>query len=190
LKRKEVMTNNTGRNTMTQLKLTKPIKSFVAGMKLETLDDLIELKVKMRTALETITYEESIVGEIRRIMWKRTAHQILEDGYIYSKDSCTDIVILFMALCKALGLKTFFVKVRKKNGAPEMHSIAEIRLPKPYGWYLFDLAYDNPPEKGRMTPGSVYRGWEFWKKGRDSWDLGLWKYGDRYKIFRRNKTAA
>jgi hypothetical protein len=184
------MTNKTGRNTITQLKITKPIKSFVAGMKLETLDDLIELKIKMRTALNTIPYEESIVGEIRRIMWKRTAHQILEDGYIYSKDSCTDIVILFMALCKALGLKTYFVKVRKKNGEPEMHSIAEIQLPKPYGWYLFDLAYDNPPEKGRMTPGSVYRGWEFWKKGRDSWDLGLWKYGDRYKIFRRNRKTA
>jgi len=184
------MKNKSGRNAVTQLKATKLIKSFVAGMKLETLDDLIALKVKMRSVLNTIPYEESIVPQIRKIMWRRTAHQILEDGYIYSRDSCTDIVILFMALCKSLGRETRFVKVRKHNGDPEMHSIAEIRLPKPYGWYIFDLAYDNPPEKGRMTPGSVYRGWELWRKGRDSWDLGLWKYRDRHKIFARPSSAS
>jgi transglutaminase-like putative cysteine protease len=141
--------------------------------------DLVDLKIKMRQALRIIPYDSTTAEDEKRLRWTRSSAKIFEDGFVFSKYSCTDLVILFMGLCQALNLQTRFVKGIR--GFPEMHSIAEIKLPD--GWYIYDLADNNYPEKGEIKPHVIYRGWYLWKKGRDSWDLDLCVYDDMYKLW-------
>lgn len=111
------------------------------------------------------------------IRWKRTAGEILRDGYVYSGRACTDLVVLFISLCKALGLETRFVKV--KNGEA-VHSIAEIKLTD--GWYIFDISRTGVPIKGEITADRPHQDWQLWGKGRDAWDLGLTDFDSITKI--------
>lgn len=81
-------------------------------------------------------------------------------------------------MCKALGLETNFVKVKKEQ---RVHSIAEVKLDD--GWYIFDVstAY-SVPVKGVITQDATFQGWKLWKKGRDAWDFGLTEFESITKI--------
>ena len=173
------MNDTNGPPAESQIKPGEKIRSFVNGTEIKGPGDLVDLKVRMRRALRIVPYDGTTAQQERDLRWTRSAAQIFEDGFIFSKYACTDLVILFMGLCTALGLRTRFVKVKKD--CPEMHSIAEVMLNGE--WYIYDLADNNYPEKGEVMSHMIYRGWHLWKRGRDSWDLGLCKYEDMLKLW-------
>lgn len=173
------MNETSGLPGRSQIEPSEKMRIFVSGTKIETPANLVDLKIRMRYALRIIPYDDSTMEYEKDLRWTRSAAKILDDAFVFSRYSCTDLVILFMGLCNALGIRTRFVKVKKAY--PEMHSIAEIELPD--GWYIYDLADNNYPEKGEIRRGVIYRGWYLWKKGRDSWDLELCKYEDMHKLW-------
>ncbi len=152
--------------------LVEPIKGPITPNKLLRLRDLMYSKIIVRPYNETVKEAEKL------IRWKRTAVEILVDAYVYDGKACTDLVVLFIALCRALDLETNFVKVKKEN---MVHSIAEVKLGN--NWYIFDVSNKkSTPAKGSITNKNPYQGWQLWKKGRDAWDLGLSDFEDIEKI--------
>jgi transglutaminase-like putative cysteine protease len=132
----------------------------------------------MYSRLVVRPYDSSAQESEKLIRWKRTAAEILQDGYVYSGKACTDLTVLFIALCRALNLETNFVKLKKEN---KVHSVAEVKLAS--GWYIFDVAdRTSQPVPGIITAEQPYQGWQLWQKGRDAWDLGLSSWGDIKKI--------
>lgn len=130
---------------------------------------LIAIKDRMYSKIQVRPYDNSSQEHEKTIRWKRTATEIVTDGYVYDGKSCTDLVVVFLALCNSLGLQTRFVKLKKEA---MVHSIAEVKLDD--GWYIFDVSRKtNTPIKGEVTPTNSYADWHLWKKGRDAWDLGL-----------------
>jgi Transglutaminase-like superfamily len=153
-----------------QIEITEKINAAIVGIKKPvTPDKLVEIKKYIYANLEFRPYNDETKNAEAAIRWKRTAGQVLEDGYVYSGKACTDIVILFLACCRALGLEVRFVKVKNNK---TVHSLAEVKLND--GWYIYNVASkDDQPEKGEMVADNPYKGWQLWKKGRDAWDLGL-----------------
>ncbi|PIT95262.1 hypothetical protein COT98_00490 [Candidatus Falkowbacteria bacterium CG10_big_fil_rev_8_21_14_0_10_39_9] len=161
-----------------QIEPTVEIKELVKDVKSPiTFDSLIQIRDLMYVKIIFRPYDDSTREQEKAIRWKRTAGEILRDGYVYSEKACTDLTVLYIALCQALGLETSFVKV--KNGE-RVHSIAEIKLDD--GWYIFDIFRKNIPVKGLITPDAPFAGWQLWQKGRDAWDIGLTSFDDINKI--------
>ncbi|MFA5130887.1 MAG: transglutaminase domain-containing protein [Patescibacteria group bacterium] len=161
-----------------QIETTIVIKDLVRDIKSPlTIDSLVRIRDLMYSKIEIRPYDNTTKEYEKEIRWKRTASEILEDAYVYSGKACTDLTILFIALCKALGLKTNFVKVMNDKS---VHSVAEIKLND--GWYIFDVAMKSIPVKGSITNKKPYGEWILWKKGRDAWDLGLTEFESISKI--------
>lgn len=162
-----------------QIETSEILKDFVSGTRKSiTVESLVEIRDKIYACIAIRPYNETTKEHEQSIRWKRTASQILEDGYVYQGKSCTDLSVLFIALCKILGLETRFVKLKKDT---KTHSIVEIKLDD--GWYVFDISNQtNIPQKGEVTEIAPYKGWMLWKKGRDAWDLNLVDFGSICKI--------
>lgn len=164
-----------------QIETTKEIKDIVRGIKHPiTPNVLIEIRDLMYSNITMRPYDDTSKKREKIIRWKRTATEILKDGYVYAGKACTDLTVLYVALCKALGLETNFVKVKKDK---MVHSVAEIKLGN--DWYIFDVSnVKNVPIKGMITKDLPYKDWQLWKKGRDAWDLGLKDFESISKIKR------
>lgn len=122
-------------------------------------------------------YNDSTKEHEKAIRWRRTADEIIKDAYVYSGKACTDLTVLFIALCKALSLETNFVKITNEKKA---RSVAGVKLSD--GWYIFDVSRKNIPFKVLITGSNPYEGWKLWKKSRDAWDLGLVDFESISKI--------
>jgi len=146
-----------------------------------TTEDLVSLRNKMFSSLTFRTYDDSTKEEEKKIRWKRTGAQVLEDSYVYRGKACTDLVVAFLTLARAGGVKgTRFVKLKDEK-AGKIHSVAEIELED--GWYIFDVdSTTSVPEKGEIREGVPWDGFFLWKKGRDAWDLGLTEYDTQSKV--------
>lgn len=141
-------------------------------------EDLKKLRELVDGVLERKPYTEETKEAEHKIRWRRTAEQILTDGYVYKGKSCTDRVIVFLAVCKELGLEGRFVKMK---GEKSVHSISEVKVGDV--WYHFDPSYSQSnPVEGEVLPDRVYDGRTLWEKGRDAWDLGLVDYESIDKI--------
>ncbi len=155
-------------------------------LKIKTENDLITLRDKLLSHLEFRPYDDSTQEEEKKIRWKRTGSEILRDRYVYQGKACTDLVIAFITLARTAGIKnTCFVKlINKQTGA--VHSVGEFELPD--GWYIFDIAHSKTlPIKGRIIKNVPFGipplgPYLLWKKGRDSWDLGLTEFKTINKI--------
>jgi transglutaminase-like putative cysteine protease len=164
--------------TNSQIETTQEIRDLVKDIERPiTLDSLLQIRDLMYGRITIRPYDDSTKEHEKEIRWKRTAGEILRDGYVYSGKACTDLTVLFIALCRALGLETSFIKVKNDN---KVHSVAEIKLED--GWYIFDISRQNVPVKGLITKDSPYNDWQLWAKGRDAWDLGLNEFKDIKKI--------
>ena len=51
-------------------------------------------------------YNNETKAHEAEIRWRRTADQILRDEWVYQGKSCTDLTIVYIALCNARGLET------------------------------------------------------------------------------------
>jgi len=163
-----------------QIETTEEIKKLVSDVKQPiTSNVLVDIRDLMYSRILIRPYDDSTKEHEKSIRWKRTADQILKDGYVYNDKACTDVTVLYIALCKTLGLETNFVKLKKDK---TIHSVAEIKLID--GWYIFDVSNTkNTPVKGEITKDfPYYKDWQLWQKGRDAWDLGLTDFESISKI--------
>ncbi|MDP3763952.1 MAG: transglutaminase domain-containing protein [bacterium] len=168
-------------NSKSQIESSDKIKNLVTDKTLTiTAADLIEIRDRIYKEIEFRPYNDQTKDHEKSIRWKRTAAQILDDGYVYSGKACTDLVVLFLAICRSLNLETRFVKLKKEN---MVHSVAEIKLED--GWYIFDISNkNNAPLKGEITEKNPYKDWELWKKGKDAWDIDLVDFDSISRITR------
>ena len=161
-----------------QIELTDRLRNIADSVQGEGIKLIKGLKEKVYESLEFRPYNDEIKDQEKSLRWKRTADQIFKEGYVYEGKACTDIVIAYLGLARARGFDTKFVKVSREQ---KVHSIAEILVGQE--WYIFDVASrDSKPQKGKYINDLQIGGWKLWKKGRDSWDLGLENFGDIIKI--------
>ncbi|MGB6838690.1 MAG: hypothetical protein WBD86_01870 [Microgenomates group bacterium] len=154
----------------TQIEVTDLVKQISASLGGDGLEFLQNAMDYVNHKIKRKKYDKDVVEEERKVRWKRTAHQILKDDYVYGQKGCTDLVITFQALCEAKGYKTNFVKVKGKEGK-QIHSIAEVKLGK--DWFKVDVAGKAGVKKEKLQKSEVFGIWHFWMRGRDAWDLGF-----------------
>ncbi len=148
-------------------------------------ENLTALRDRLFSHLTFLSYDDTTKEEEKGIRWRRTGSQILSDGFVYQGKACTDLVVTFLTLARAGGVKnTSFVKLRNaKTGM--VHSVGEFQLDDDR--YIFDVANkDTVPVKGVISEngqfGAHSNPYILWKKGRDSWDLGLTEFESINKI--------
>ena len=165
-------------DTTSQVAVTPLIRQVALQVEIEGVDDLKALQQVMFSNLKYQRMNRMTTPKEMRIRWRRTAHQILSDRIVYEGKTCTDLTVLFIALCRAHNLSTRFVKVYKGN---RVHSVAEVNIKNK--WYIYDASnYKSNPIEGEITEEKDFMGWRLWRKGRDSWDIGLKGYKDIRKM--------
>lgn len=180
-----------------QIEPTDAVRKMLIGWSLpniNTPEDLILLREKLFSHLVFRPYDDSTKEEEKKIRWRRTGSQVLEDGYVYQGKACTDLVVSYTTLARAGGVKdTKFVKL-KNSETGKVHSVGEFELND--GWYTFDVANSKAiPIKGEMSEGVKFGeplngSYLLWKKGRDSWDLGLTGFDTINKIVVESPISA
>lgn len=155
-----------------QIETDQNILDFLGDLVIETPDDLVVLKNKIIDSLEFRPYNNETKDNADRAQWKRTASEILADGYVYQGKACSDIAIVFLALCRAAGVDGYLVKLKSIDGK-KTHSIVEVKLKD--DWYRIEpVSKSSLPFRGQLTPEAVWnKEYKVWKRGRDLWDLGL-----------------
>ena len=155
-----------------RIETDKNIINFLNGQLIETTEDLVALKNLIINSLEFRPYNEETKKYADSIQWKRTASEIISDGYVYQEKACSDLAIVFLALCKAAGVEGRLVKLITVDGN-DTHSIVEINLNG--NWYRMDTSYlDSITHEGKLGDKKIWnKKYKLWKRGRDVWDLGL-----------------
>ena len=115
----------------------------------------------------------------------RTASEIIESGFILG---CTDMTLAFIALANAKGIETTYVEAIRKNwlesttdGPIKGHIFVELTLK--------DRNYIVDSEMGRVTLESPYKGFVIYKRGKDSWNIGIKSREDltnKFNEFKKN----
>ncbi len=105
-----------------------------------------------------------------KVFRKRTADQIVKDGYI---TGCTDAGLVFIALARASGIPTKYVEtidkiwLRKGGSLVQGHVYAEVYDEEDKSWAWVDpmrrMIGTQPVEDGRIV----------FKEGLDSWSIGI-----------------
>jgi hypothetical protein len=167
------------RTRRSQIETTSIIEEIVRDFNgLETPKDLKALRFIMLYNLEVKRYSKRKRRHEQRLRWRRTASEIFNEGFVYNDRGGSDLVIAYIALCKALGVKARYVTLWNEH---ELHTVAEIALGD--SWFIYDVVEnDAEPVRGLITRNSGFEGWKLWKKGRDAWDLGLKSFRDRKKL--------
>jgi len=161
---------------MSQIETGDIILDFLSGFEIKTPDDLVILKDKILNYFTFRPYEENeVIAD--EIQWKRSASEIIKDAYVYSGKACSDLAIVFLALCKACGIPGLLVKLKSIDN-DETHSIVEVKIDD--GWYRIDpSSKDAQPFVGQLTSESIWnKKFKVWKKGEDLWSLGLKSISD------------
>ncbi|MBS3147094.1 hypothetical protein J4471_05375 [Candidatus Woesearchaeota archaeon] len=154
-----------------QIYLTKSIKEFSNDIVGSTTEEIFQnIRKKIYETVKLVSLDEQYEKEIR---WKRTADQILDDKIVDTKRGCTDITILFIAVAKAKNIKCDFVKLRSKDGKL-IHSIIRTKIDGEY--FLFDVTKGNFDKE---KDSKILQNFDIVKVGKDSWDIGLSKFGDK-----------
>ncbi|MFH0752308.1 MAG: hypothetical protein V1914_01795 [archaeon] len=145
-----------------QIETTEIIQNFAKDIQGEGIELAKAILKKIHQNLKKIEMPEE---EEHKIRWKRTATQILQDGWVVQGKACTDLAVLFIALAKAKKLESKFVKlysIKRKM----LHSAVELTSQK----IILDVTngkFDDSTKEIFFDEYKVY------KKGRDSWDIGV-----------------
>ncbi len=164
-----------------QIEVTANVLSFLGDRKIQTPEDLTDLRNNILDAIEFKPYNEQTEKHADSIQWKRTASEIIQDGYVYDGIACSDIAIVFLSLCKAAGVEGYLLKLITEDNS-QTHTIVEVELNST--WYRLDPSTKSSiPFAKQMTSTDTFRGkYKLWKKGRDNWDLGLDSFESMDKI--------
>lgn len=147
-----------------QVETTETIKEFASDIKGEGIELVKNILRKIHKEIRKIELEPEKEKEVR---WKRTATQILKDGWVVKNKACTDLAILFISIAKAKGLEVKFVKlysIKRKM----LHSVVEIEINNKKMY--FDVMNGKFDDANKEI---VFEEYKVYKKGRDSWDIGL-----------------
>ncbi len=160
-------------NKRSQIETDQYIIKFLGGMIISRPKDLVILKDKILHYLKFKPYNSKTKKIADSWQRKRTASQIIQDKYVYCGKACSDLVVVFLAVCRAAGVKGRLVKLKSIANTNSTHSIAEVNLKGI--WYRIDpSSKDSKPLKGALNSKSIWnKKYKVWKKGRDVWDLGL-----------------
>lgn len=161
------------------------VRNFLDGIVVKNKNDLIALKNLIDKKIEFRPYNNETKVSADNIQWKRTALEIITDGYVYKGKACSDIALVFLMLCKAMGIDGYLVKLRTLDNS-NTHTIVEVKLND--GWYRFDPSMkDGVPSHGQLADDQIWNakwlgGWKIWKRGKDLKELGLSSIDDESKI--------
>jgi len=98
----------------------------------------------------------------KNIRWKRTAEQILQDGYVYQGKACTDLCVVAISILKVKDIKAEIVRVAsKKRNA--LHNMIKIN----------NKYYDVTTSVFYNKKSLEMNDWKILAAGRDAWDIGL-----------------
>ena len=156
-----------------QIETDKYVLNFLGNFKVKKPEDMVKLRSHIQNYLEFREYNEQSKEYENSIRWKRTASEIIQNGYVYKGKDCSDLSVVFLTLCKALGISGYLVKLVSVSN-DNTHSIIAIELNNQ--WYRLDISMtDSVPLKGQLPDNKKLKkiGWKVWKVGRDLWDLGL-----------------
>jgi hypothetical protein len=132
--------------------------------------------------LEILPYtdEPEVRAEEAMRRWKLTADEVLRVGTVFEGKECNDVVMIFLAISKALGYDGQLAKCFRKNeqGDILVHSIAIITDRKNKKQYAVNAGSKN---KYWVTEGSwdfdtgpvMINDWYVWRAGDDQWSMGL-----------------
>ena len=158
--------------TKSQIKTDQNIIQFLGKLKIKTPYDLVTLRNLIQNSLEFRPYNRKTKKHADSIQWTRTASEIICDKFVYFGKACSDLAVVFLALCKCAGVNGHFVKLVTLD-KKQTHSIVEIKLGKT--WYRLDpSSRDSIPFQGQLTKKSIWnKTFQVFKKGHDAWALGF-----------------
>ncbi len=112
-----------------------------------------------------------------KVFRKRTAQEIIKDGFV---TGCTDWALVFIVLTRAKNIPTKYIEtIRRrwldegKDNEIEGHIFAEVYLNDK--WYIID------PDQAVIR--GWYDRWVIYKKGLDSWDIGIHNFDELKEQF-------
>jgi len=150
--------------TKSQIKITETIKKFSSGIEGEGIELVKDILCKIHREIRKIELDPE---KEKKIRWKRTATQILEDGWVVKNKACTDLAIVFISIAKAKGLEVKFVKLYSTK-RKMLHSVVEITIDNKNMYFdVTNGKFDDTNKK------NVFEEYKVYKKGCDSWDIGL-----------------
>jgi hypothetical protein len=121
--------------------------------------------------------ETKVAEEKNKLFRQRTAEEIIKSGMV---TGCTDWALAFIILARANNLPTKYVEaIRNKwletgtGDYIEGHVFAECFIGGK--WYIVD------PQEGDIK--TAYRRFKIFKKGIDSWDIGIRNFDDLKRQF-------
>ena len=157
-----------------QIAITDTIKSIADNFRQKNLDLILEISDWVFNNFENIENDkEEKMGLFR----KRTADEIIKSKKV---TGCTDYAIIFIALARAKKIPTKYIEAIRKRWLDigdenhiEGHVFAECQINDK--WYIVD------PQGGAIR--TDYRNYAVYKKGLDSWDIGIRSFKDLRKKF-------
>lgn len=157
-----------------QIAITDAIKNIADKFKQKDLDLVLEVLDWVFNNFKNI---ENNKEEKMKLFRKRTADEIIKSGKV---TGCTDYAIVFIALARAKKIPTKYIEAIRKRWLDigdenhiEGHVFAECQINNK--WYIID------PQQGAIR--SDYRNYTIYKKGLDSWDIGIKSFEDLKEKF-------
>lgn len=130
------------------------------------------------TKLHIVPYDETVVEAEKTRRWKLTANELLQVGTIIDTKYCNDVVNLYLAVAKGMGLDAKLAKVF--NEKLKVHSLALIGSPNSDSKYLINAGskdkfwVEELPSSLDLAFGTVLpHEWFIWKVDQDQWSMGL-----------------
>lgn len=165
-----------------QTEVDQYVIDFLGDMSIKNSDDLIVLRDKIQNTLENRPYNDETREHADSIQWRRTASEIIKDGYVYDGKSCSDLSLVFLTVCRAAGIEGHLVKLVNTDNN-ETHSIVEVKLSD--DWYRFDPSVPKAePRQGQLSDANIKnKQWKVWARGKDLWELGLVGINDEEKVY-------
>jgi transglutaminase-like putative cysteine protease len=147
-----------------QISITDNIKKIANKFQQNDLDLILEILNWIFNNFKDIENDKE---EKIKLFRKRTAEEIIKSKKV---TGCTDYAVIFISLARARGIPTKYVEaVRKKwldigdGDHIEGHVFAECQIKGK--WYIID------PQEGAIR--ADYRRYVVYKKGLDSWSIGI-----------------
>jgi hypothetical protein len=155
-----------------QTKITFDIKILAKSFRKRRVDLVFEILTWLHKNLKERT------GAVKDTLFRqRTAQEIIDSKFVIG---CTDWALAFIILARAKKIPAIYVEtIRKKwldvgkKNFIEGHVFVEVYINK--HWYIID------PEQAAIK--SHYDRWVIFKKGLDSWDIGIRNFNELKKQF-------
>jgi hypothetical protein len=147
-----------GEQTIITPKIKEIVDSFSNGTFEEKIEDIFQY-------VKTLKRDETNKKEIFR---KRTADQIIQDGFI---TGCTDEGLVFIALARTCGIPAKYIEAMRTAGLEDTnnnngHIFVEVYSDEK-GWEIIE------PQNKIIGADSTKMGFTIVAEGLDSWDIGI-----------------